>query len=110
MDIFENSTIASFVSHFESLLDAILDNSSQAINQLTYLSEQDKNLLLSVCDHSNVSYPQQTNVVSLFNQRVLDYPENIALVYQNEELTYAELDAYSNKLAHYLKQKGVRKN
>ncbi|MCU7552958.1 amino acid adenylation domain-containing protein, partial [Chitinophagaceae bacterium LB-8] len=47
-------------------------------------------------------------IVSLFEQQVLQTPNNIAVIFEEEQLTYQQLNERSNQLAHYLKSKGVK--
>lgn len=53
------------------------------------------------------TWPETATIVSLFEQTAQRFPQRIALVHQNETLTYAQLDAAANQLAHRLQQQGV---
>ena len=56
---------------------------------------------------TRADYSYQTNVVNLFEEQVLNDPNALAIVFEDDKLTYAELNARSNRLANYLKRNGV---
>jgi non-ribosomal peptide synthetase component F len=51
-----------------------------------------------------VGYPQDQTLVSLFEQQVERTPHNVALVFEDKQLTYRQLNEKANQLAHYLRQ------
>ncbi|OXB12964.1 AMP-binding protein, partial [Flavobacterium tructae] len=53
-------------------------------------------------------YPSDKTIVDLFEEQVKQTPTAIAVVYEDEKLTYKELDQRSNQLAHYLREQGVK--
>src|SRR5882757_8010130 len=56
---------------------------------------------------SSVAYPRDSTVAQLFDQIVSMYPDSIALVFENQQVTYAELNSRANRLAHRLRKIGV---
>jgi non-ribosomal peptide synthetase component F len=73
----------------------------------TFLSQETKQLLVDF-DCAFADYSKGENVVALFEEQVLRTPKAIAVVFKNQKLSYEELNARSNQLAHYLKLKGVK--
>jgi amino acid adenylation domain-containing protein len=72
------------------------------------LSETERQQLLFQFNREQSLIPAERNVIDLFEEQVLKNPGNIALVFKDQELTYAKLNERSNQLANYLKSKGVK--
>ncbi|WP_133054661.1 AMP-binding protein, partial [Niastella populi] len=65
--------------------------------------EEEKHKLLVTFNDTAVAYPKDKTIVDLFEEQVAKTPGNIAVVFEDTELTYRELDEQSNQLAHYLR-------
>jgi amino acid adenylation domain-containing protein len=100
-DLFYLETIERMASHFEMLLTAIVDNPEQAISQLPMLTDQEIQQLLAWNDTAT-DYPLDKTIVDLFEQQVEKTPSNIAVVFEEQQLTYQQLNEQANQLAHYL--------
>ena len=72
------------------------------------LSENELEKLLFEWNYTNVDYPKDKCVHHLFEEQVERTPENIAVIYENDHATYAELNERANRLAHYLVKQGVK--
>jgi amino acid adenylation domain-containing protein len=106
-DLFEAATIERMAGHFVNLLEAIVDNPQQQICQLPLLTEVEKQQLLVEWNDTQTEYPQDKCIHQLFEEAVERTPNAIAIVYENQTLTYCELNARANQLAHYLQSLGV---
>lgn len=71
------------------------------------LSPEDRDKLLYEFNKTAWDYHHQETLVSLFQKQVSFYPDNIAAVYEDRQITYRELDEKSNQIAHILQMKGV---
>ncbi|GAA4310206.1 amino acid adenylation domain-containing protein [Mucilaginibacter gynuensis] len=107
-ELFEAETIQRFAKHFEALLEAATLNPSAAIATLPMLSEAEFQQLTSGWNTSHVNYPADKCIHWLFEQQAAEAPQAKALVFENEHLTYAELNRRANQVAHYLIEKGVK--
>ncbi len=113
--LFNSSTIQKHISYFETLMDSILDNSEDTtivhtnlpISKLKIMDTRELKLLESF--NKTVVYPKEETIISCFQKQVNKSPEDIAIVFENESLTYRELNEQSNQLAHYLKECGIEK-
>ena len=72
------------------------------------LTEQEKSLILREWNNTRTEYPSKKCVHHLFEEQVERAPENIAVIYENDHATYAELNERANRLAHYLVKHGVK--
>ena len=106
-DLFEPDTIARMTSHFQTLLAAIIANPNQAIGELPLLSQPERHQLLVEWNNTYTPYPKSKCIHQLFEEQVEKTPNAVAVVYEDESLTYQQLNDRANQLAHYLQTLGV---
>ncbi|MCB4751168.1 MAG: condensation domain-containing protein, partial [Sulfurovum sp.] len=106
-DLFSQTYIESMIEHFKILLEAIVKDETQAISKYPILTKQEEQQLLIEYNDTKVDYPKEKTIHQLFEAQVKLNPENVAVVYEDEELTYKQLNTKSNQLAHYLIEQGV---
>jgi amino acid adenylation domain-containing protein/non-ribosomal peptide synthase protein (TIGR01720 family) len=106
-DLFDDSTIARMMGHFVTLLEAIVANPQQRIDQLPMLTAIEQQQLLVEWNDTQVDYPQDKCIHNLFEEQVKRTPDAVAVVFENQQLTYHELNCRANQLAHYLRSLGV---
>jgi amino acid adenylation domain-containing protein len=104
-DLFDATTIARFLEHFQILLEGIVSHPTQALSQFPLLTEAEQQQLLA-WNQTETDYPKLT-IVDLFQAQVEKTPNNIAVVFEEQQLSYQELNMKSNQLAHYLMTLGV---
>lgn len=109
-DIFEPETIQRMMGHFRTLLEAIVLNPQQKISDLPMLSDAERRTLLVDWNNTKTNYPANRCIQELFEEQARETPEAIALVSENQEISYRELNAEANRLAHYLRRRGIRPN
>ncbi|WP_318849373.1 amino acid adenylation domain-containing protein, partial [Chryseobacterium sp. JV558] len=92
-----------------NLLRSAIEHPDAAIKELKILSDPEEYELLEVFSGTSEAYPQGETVISLFAKQAISTPDHVAIVFEEEELTYKELDEKSNQLAHYLTSQGIGK-
>jgi amino acid adenylation domain-containing protein len=102
-DLFETITIQRMAEHWEVFLQQIVTNPQRTISTLPWLTKADQKQL-ELWNQTNRSYPQDKTLVDLFEEQVKSYPNNIALVFEEQSLSYQELNQKANQLAHFLHQ------
>ncbi|NEP72550.1 MAG: amino acid adenylation domain-containing protein [Okeania sp. SIO2G4] len=107
-DIFDAATIIRMGEHFQHLLEAIIANPEQPVTQLSLLTEAERHQLLVEWNDTAVEYPSDKCIHQLFEEQVEKNPDAVALVFEQEQLTYQQLNAKANQLAHYLQSLGVK--
>ncbi|TRU61739.1 MAG: amino acid adenylation domain-containing protein [Microcystis aeruginosa Ma_QC_C_20070823_S13] len=107
-DLFDSSTIERLSWHFINLLEGIVANPQERISQLPLLTESETNQLLIEWNNTQVDYPEYKCIHQLFEEQVKRTPDAIAVVFDNQQLTYNELNCRANQLAHYLQKLGVK--
>ncbi len=100
-DLFAPETIERMAGHFEVLLNAIVENPAQSISQLPMLTEKEIQQLQTF-NETGRDYPKELTIVDLFEQQVEKTPDNIAVIFEYQQLSYRELNHKANQLAHYL--------
>lgn len=106
-DLFDASTISRMIGHFQTILAGIVANPRARISELPLLTERERQQLLVEWNNTFGEYPQDKCIHQLFEEQVERSPDAIALVFEGEQLTYQELNARANQLAHYLQTLGV---
>ncbi|WP_442937947.1 amino acid adenylation domain-containing protein [Nostoc sp.] len=106
-NLFEDSTISRMAGHLQTLLSGIVANPQQHLSELPLLTEPERQTLLVEWNNTKVEYPQQQCIHQLFEAQVERTPDAVAVVFEDEPLTYCELNARANQLAYYLRSQGV---
>jgi iturin family lipopeptide synthetase A len=109
-EYFNAGTIEAFINHYLNLLEQVCGNPTVSIAALNPVGAEEQNEILKVLDNSQVDYPKEKTVVDLFEQQVQATPDKVAVSFQGEHITYAELNKKAEKLAWLLQQKGVSAN
>ncbi|MHC5763604.1 amino acid adenylation domain-containing protein, partial [Nostoc sp.] len=107
-DLFDAETITRIVEHFRTLLEGIVANPQARLSDLPILTTDELNQQLLEWNDTAVEYPQQLCIHQLFEAQVQKTPDAVAVVFEDEQLTYSELNARANQLAHYLRSLGVK--
>jgi amino acid adenylation domain-containing protein len=107
-DLFCEATIDRMLRHLKTLLHSIVADPHQKISALTLLSEFDRRQLLIDWNDTTTTYPNRQRVDEMFRLQAERSPGSVAVIDQDDEITYRELDHRSNQLAHFLKHRGVQ--
>ena len=105
-DLFERSTVEVIGRRLVALLEAVVADPSQSIGRIDLLAPEERRQILFEWNDTARDLPQIT-LPALFEAQVERSPEAIALVFEERTLSYAELNAQANRLAHLLIGRGV---
>ena len=100
-DLFDESTIERMAGHFQNLLSAIVENPQQKVSESPLLSEVERHQLLVEWNDTAREYPSKC-IHQLFEEQVERTPDAVAVVFENQQLTYQQLNQKANQLAHHL--------
>ena len=106
-NLFSEGTIKRLGGHFNTLLTAITENADLPVQKLPLLTVKEEKLMLDEWNDTKVDYPKDKCIHHLFEKQVDKMPDAIAAVYENEQITYAELNSSANRLANYLSRQGA---
>jgi amino acid adenylation domain-containing protein/FkbM family methyltransferase len=106
-DLFSHSTINRMIDHFKELLSSIAKTPGQKIGALSMLKTNEQEQMLTTVIGTKADYLWDKTIIDLFEEQVLRTPDNIALQFDQEKLTYKELNDRSNQFARFLINSGV---
>ena len=107
-DLFDRATISRMLDHLQTLMRGIVQNPSQRIANLPLLSEGERNQVLVKWNDTRAIYSRYECIHNLFEAQVERTPNAVAIVFENQHLTYRQLNERANQLAHYLRELGVQ--
>ncbi|MFV9652959.1 non-ribosomal peptide synthase/polyketide synthase [Pseudomonas citrulli] len=106
-DLFDAATLERLAVHWQNLLRAVVNDASQALDELAMLSPSQWQQMVEDWNHTSVDYPRERCVHQLFEAQALTQPHAIALQFNGEAVSYSELNRRANRLAHRLIAAGV---
>ncbi|MEM9273746.1 MAG: amino acid adenylation domain-containing protein, partial [Cyanobacteria bacterium P01_F01_bin.143] len=106
-DLFDEATIAQMVEHFEKLLESIVSNPQEKIAYLPLITNKEVEIIRQA-NNTAKEYPENNSIVELFTAQAAKTPHEIAVIDQDQQITYQELDQKSSELAQYLQSLGVQ--
>ncbi len=106
-DLYEQSTITRMAGHFQTLIESILANPEAPISEMALLPEAERHQILVKWNDTHVDYPLDQCVHQLFEQQVNRTPHAVAVRFEDQTLTYDQLNRRANQLAHYLRRLGI---
>jgi amino acid adenylation domain-containing protein len=106
-DLFDASTIARMADHFTRLLGGIAQDANMRVGRLPMMGEHERRQLLVEWNATEAHYPPAQALHHLFEVQAATSPDNVAVVYEDWELTYCQLNRRANRLAHWLRERGV---
>lgn len=106
-DLFEHETIRRMLGHFQMLLEEIAANPGQRLSRLQLLDDAERQRLLIDWNQTARAYAGDKCLHQLFEAQAERDPEAVAVVFEKEQLSYGELNARANRLAHFLRKLGA---
>ncbi|TIN35298.1 MAG: amino acid adenylation domain-containing protein, partial [Mesorhizobium sp.] len=106
--LFDEATIERQRGYLLALLRAMVADAGQPVGRIELLPAAERAYLLEELNRTAAAYPSERCIHELFEQQVQKAPEAVALVFEDERLSYGELNARANRLAHHLIGLGVR--
>ena len=109
-DLFERESIERMAGHFRELIKNISQNLARPVSELSILTPEENAVILkrnSTEKQGKKTYPDEGPTPVLFEKVAALFPEALALRFENEILTYQKLNEKTNRLAHYLRNKGA---
>ena len=106
--LFSPEKIARLAEHFVVLLENLVQTPDIAINRVPILSQSEMNRMVFEWNKMKDVPFSKKLLHQLFEERAAHRPDSCAIVYENTEMTYGELNAQANRLAHFLKKKEVK--
>ncbi|RKH08371.1 non-ribosomal peptide synthetase [Corallococcus sp. CA053C] len=105
-DLFEAPTMVRLLGHLQRVLEGAVAHPDTRLRDLPLLSDAERQQLLKDWHGAHEAYPEE-DLAALIEAQVARTPDRVALAFEDASLTYAQLDARANQLAHHLRELGV---
>jgi non-ribosomal peptide synthetase component F len=106
-DLFDEATVARMAGHYRRLLEGFVANPEDLIDAAELLTDAEKQDILSGWNAAVMETPTDRCVHELIEARAKERPEAVSLLFEDQVLSYGELNRRANQLAHYLLKLGV---
>ncbi|KAA6479133.1 non-ribosomal peptide synthetase [Bacillus cereus] len=106
-ELFSKEEIKRFFNVMLAIMENTFEKPKQKVAEIEIISEEDKRISLVEFNNPKLNVPPQVTIHEIFEQQAMIYPNTIAVTYEQEKITYKELNERANQLAHYLQKKGV---
>jgi bacitracin synthase 3 len=105
--LFKEESARRILAHYIRILEQIAADIKIRLKELEVITAKERDLILTNFNDTDREYPKDKTVVEILEEVVLQNPEQIALVYGKQQLTYQELNDKANQLAAKLRKLGV---
>lgn len=109
VDKYDEQDIIDLNNRLNYIIDQVLENSDIKIKELEIATPSERDRILNEFNNTKTDYPSDKTIVELFEEQVELHPDNIAVVFEDEKLTYRELNEKANQLARDLVEKNINK-
>jgi amino acid adenylation domain-containing protein len=101
-DLYTSETVQQILNHYQNLLQTIIEDPTQRISELSFLSKDEREKLVFGWNKTATLYPRTNLIHELFEEIAQEQPQATAVVSDNCDLSYIELNQKANQLARYL--------
>ncbi|GGU44245.1 non-ribosomal peptide synthetase [Streptomyces coeruleorubidus] len=106
-DLYDRETIRRFIGHYTRLLAAVADDPALPVSRLAMIDAEERRQVVEVFNDTERPFSDDRCLHELFEERVSRHPDRTALVTIDRSWTYAELDAWADRIARGLRRHGV---
>ena len=106
-DLFEARTIQRMLGHLERVLDQVADDADVRISALDLLGDAERAQVVDEWNRVDAEHPADRCIHQVFEAQAAKTPDAVAVTFEDQSLTYAQLNARANRLAHHLQARGV---
>lgn len=107
INLFDSMTVERLAKHLTQLFEIFVQSPALPIEQIDFLTPAEKHQLLIEVNDTQTNFPSEKTLIQLFSDQVALTPNNVAVIFEDQKLTYEELEIKSNHLAQYLQNMGV---
>jgi amino acid adenylation domain-containing protein len=104
---YADETILGVKDHLLKLIDGVIESPDEKISKLSLLYDDERDRLVAGFNETDRIFPSEQTVTALFEEVVDHQPDRVALVYEDQVLTYDMLNRKANQVAHYLASEGA---
>ncbi len=108
-DLYKNETMSKFAQHYINCIEELVENIDLKIGEFEFLTQEEKKKILSFND-TYYKYDESLTINELFEKQVEKAPNDIAVIFGGEKISYLELNNRANKVAQKLRENGIKSN
>ena len=101
-DKYDSQDINDLHNRILTVINQVIQNNDILLKDIEIVTPEEKHKILYEFNNTKVDYPRDKTIVDLFEEQVEKTPDNIAVVFEDQQLTYRELNEKANQLARYL--------
>lgn len=105
---YSEKEVINIQSRIINMIKQIVEKPDIECKNIEIVTPKEKDQILNVFNDTYSDYPRDKTIADLFEEQAKKIPDNIAIVFENEKMTYEEFNKKANKLARYLQEKGVK--
>ncbi|WP_420124963.1 amino acid adenylation domain-containing protein [Longimicrobium sp.] len=105
--LFDRATVQRHVGYLRRVLEQMAADDAAPVDRLKLLSAAERHTVVEAWNATGAAFPADACIHELFEAQVERTPGAVAVTFERERLTYAELNAQANRLAHHLRALGV---
>jgi amino acid adenylation domain-containing protein/non-ribosomal peptide synthase protein (TIGR01720 family) len=109
-NIYLEDQIARMVAHFQTALKHVLQSPNQPVGSVQILPQAEQQQLIDTFNSTTKNYPSHQTMHQLFQKQVEATPNRIAAVHGSQQISYAHLNEQANRIAHWLRHVGIKRN
>ncbi|WP_335357113.1 amino acid adenylation domain-containing protein, partial [Bacillus pseudomycoides] len=107
--IYSGTFSVRLLENLKSIILSIIKKPDIKIKNIEMIGEQEKQIVLSEFNNTQMAYLNDRNIIEIFEATVANYPDSIAVRYNEETLTYKELNYWANSIAEEIRNRGINK-
>ena len=105
--LFNRQTINQLATHYTVILEQLIHNSQQMIKSVNLLLPEEYDLIINQWNNTAKTYPNDKSIIETFEEQTKLTPDNIAVIFKNQQFTYQALNEQANQLANYISHQYV---
>ncbi|MCK4258834.1 MAG: amino acid adenylation domain-containing protein, partial [Halanaerobiales bacterium] len=106
-DLFKKNTTKRMLDSYIILLEVVINNSNKLLDEYNMLTEDERNKIIMEFNDTEREFDQHSCIHHKFERQVEKNPDHIALIFNDNSLTYRDLNVKANQLAHYLRMLNI---
>src|SRR5688572_3120487 len=105
--LFRKTDIEQLAAQFQKLLAGVVEDPQRNVNEVEIIGDAERRRVVVDLNQTERPYAKDKNVHQLFEEQVMLTPDRVAVVFEEQSITFSELNARANQLANYLRSNGV---
>lgn len=106
--LFDERFIKELSNHYINIISNVIEEGDITISNISIINKREKEKILYEFNDTRMEYNKDDTIIQLFEEQVTKTPNNVAIVFEDSQITYKELNERANQLAHYLINNGIK--